>query len=241
MIVGLETANEGIEVLEDPGIEFANRTLAKLALTKTLLTEPDLSPEQAALLVHTSAKILAVGTPLGRDPDAQDPVAALLDDVQVTHRARTQFASYVDRIEVNDATDTQKMALKEASAKAATAAKDALDPCRIRAFDISNAVADAERELENASDEAERVTARATLERWRSEAQAAIAMFSMIPSLLDTGLRQARTGIETASRDRKPGGNIPAGVITQSVTDIDETATDIKNAADILKTGASCA
>ncbi len=80
VIVGFEVASDTIELSKDPGIDTANRVLAKLKITRKLLQDDDLTPQESIEVLTGSTALLQAGTPRGQASIAElDPLGVLVE------------------------------------------------------------------------------------------------------------------------------------------------------------------
>jgi hypothetical protein len=141
VVTGFQVAQDSIKTVEDPGINAANRTLARLATTRALLQNRKLTSKEAASLVVTSSSILGkAGKPTVKSPEDDLPATVLMkvrSDVASMITA-FEFAVKNRKISENVKSSDVDDVLKAASA-AKTNALDHLGACQKKALEAGTA------------------------------------------------------------------------------------------------------
>ncbi|WP_339855830.1 hypothetical protein [uncultured Nisaea sp.] len=135
-----EEANDSIKTVTDPGIEAANRVLAKLATTRKLM-DMETDPQEAQTLVRESAQQLRAGKPEieGQSPTASATYASSVKDV-IEEAARISVALTDKRPKTNP--DNALSLFRTEITSYQEEASKQLDTCKDPAFNADKAVAE---------------------------------------------------------------------------------------------------
>lgn len=198
-IVGIQMAADSIELLDDPGIDTANRILAKLKTTNRLMNERNLEPQEAVKLINTTKKLLEAGTPLSDEGETyEDPLEALKNSLRSISSLRQDFAEDIDSGDLNaNFSDLQKAAVKETLKEASASASKLTKTCRdssvaMRALLSDKEIAQIQADLPSGSG-AELAQAKFELEQARLQAGQLIETINHPATLFESHLEAART------------------------------------------------
>jgi len=132
VVTGFQVAQDSIKTVEDPGIQAANKTLARLATTRALLQSRQLTPEEAAKLVNTSATLLGLaGKP--KIPSVEDrlPVRALPRARSGIKAAIEEYIEFVKENVTNGVSKDKLVKPLESAQEATEASLKACEPLAI--------------------------------------------------------------------------------------------------------------
>lgn len=212
VMAGIEFASDTIEVFDDPGINVANRVLAKLKTTDRLLNDRDLDSSEAIKLINTTDQLLSAGTTLGEvKPTVSDPLDQLGTTLKAIGELDVAFSQAVGEQKPPLTADEIKK-LDMARSAAQQRASTMLEMCRKPAAEASRALALARVELKQAelplaistSAVATAVeTARSKFELQEAENQAGkiASAVQQVRSLLSAYLDAATGSLQTSPRD----------------------------------------
>jgi hypothetical protein len=141
VVTGFQVAQESIKTVEDPGINAANRTLARLATTRALLQNRKLTPKEAASLVATSSSILGkAGKPTVKRPEDDLPATALKNVSGDVIAAITAFEVAIRKPKLSGNVEKAKVdGVLDIAGKAKTNALGHLAACQPKALEASTA------------------------------------------------------------------------------------------------------
>ena len=142
VVTGFQVAQDSIKTVADPGIDAANRVLAKLTATRELLQNRKLTPEEAAKLLTKSNALLGLaGTPLANDRNKVLPTTAMAAAQLSIEAATGDYIATVMTTIAQKIKDAAKRPDQSSYEKPAEAARDRaikhLAVCRPIAIDKS--------------------------------------------------------------------------------------------------------
>ena len=129
ILEGFKAASESIKKVDDPGIDAANRTLAKLRLTQKLLQDDEFEPVEAATSVVEIQSILEAGSPVPGNRDALLPSANFIDASLKIQRALNRLEQDLNEL----SPDTNSAAAKNLTSSIEAidkAAENSLTVCK---------------------------------------------------------------------------------------------------------------
>lgn len=198
-------ARDAIKTVEDPGIEAANRTLAKLTVTRKLLNIGTLTPKEAvALLAETNAGLTLSGTPLSNQEDDLMPVQALVDARVKIQEIDKSIRKFIEGLA--DLPKERKGMLtgkNQALDKANKTALKTLAACNDDANTESDAIIVANRELDQATEEDAILDKTSARDEVLLRARALIKIINKVPDLFALYVTAARQTLQKGVAEKK--------------------------------------
>lgn len=238
VIVGFEMAGDAIKTVDDPGIEDANRTLAKLAVTRKLLDVGNITPKQAAdLLGETNARLPIAGTSLGQAEDEVSPIQAIEGAGDAIRRRHESFEGYVNSLEVSPPSGErdedmvlkletqQRQPILAELQKATGLARLALGKCVEEALKASQDVVVANQNVDAQTTESARLVARNVRDRTLLAALAVSTKINLVPTLYGLIIDAAAKAIKGGATKLNEGEALPDNAVTDATTALKNAST----------------
>jgi len=221
VIVGFEVANESIKTLEDPGLDVANRVLAKLVTTRSLLNVKEITPEEAerVLRLPTGKLPLAGSTLRMHSTITKTPLQTLQEAsgaIKVNGDALHTAIRYL-ALPSNQNTESNRTALetKKAELEMAVAAMEKtahadLQTCNDPAASSSQAILEATLQLNAVppGDEAQLLQASLKLKEVKLEGAKTSERINLIPRLFAARVEKAYEALGPIRKELEQSGTI---------------------------------
>lgn len=210
VISGLEVAADSIELSRDPGIDAANRVLAKLAVTRKLLRNKNLTPQEAIEVLTGSRALLQAGTPIEQvSTSGRNPLRALFNAKAQVKRANKEIIDFLGALTVEEKMESGKQAeFAEAVDAARKCTVKKLDGLEDEATIKSKTLVETRIELrevnlrQNAS-EAEVLQARLIAKEAKADADTTSLKIEQISSLFEGRLSEAKEIMENHIKEQE--------------------------------------
>lgn len=203
VISGLEVAADSIELSKDPGIDAANRVLAKLTVTRKLLRNKNLTPQEAVEVLTGSRALLQAGTPIEQVSIlGADPLRVWFNATAVVKRENEEIVEFLDALLRREQIESGKHGdFRKAVEDAHECAETKLTGLEDEATSKTKALAKARTELREASrreneSEAEILQARLIAKAAKADADTTSLKIEQISSLFETHLTEAEDEME---------------------------------------------